>query len=69
MNRLEKEIKKSISEWSDMSHSRSFMRKAFSRTQKLVSARSNKKIAALERNLGILKGSSKDKSSLEGVTY
>lgn len=54
MNRLEKEIKKSICEWSDLSKSRSYMRKAFTRTQALIKARSDKKIKSMEKRMGIL---------------
>lgn len=53
MNRLEKEIKRSISEWSNLSNSKEFMRKAFSRTQKLIKARSSEKIKSMEKRLGI----------------
>lgn len=52
MNRLEKEIKKSILGFADPK-SRSEAKKAFARARLLISARTSERVEALERNLGI----------------
>ena len=59
MNRLEKEIKKSILGFANPK-SRLDARKSFTRARLLVAARTTERVEALERNLGIYTQNNKE---------